>query len=216
MVDHGRSPGVAAGSGTGGASGDMPASQDQRPGWGESTVALLSRYRGGDADALNVLYARYLGPLRRWARGRLPIWARDVGDTEDLVQDTLIQALGRMETFEARGDGALGGYLRQAVNNRIIDKVRRRRPPVAPELPMDVAAVDPSPLEELIGKQALDRYEAALAELKPEEREAVIGRLEFGMSYAELAAAIGKSSPDAARMAVTRALLKVVEQMRDV
>jgi RNA polymerase sigma-70 factor (ECF subfamily) len=215
MVEHGRSPGPSAGSG-GGASREPQTPQDQRPGWGESTVVLLNRYRGGDADALNIVYARYLGPLRRWARGRLPVWARDVGDTEDLVQETLIQALGRMETFEARGEGALGGYLRQAVQNRIIDKVRRRRPPVAPELPADVAALAPSPLEELIGKQALDRYEGALADLKPEEREAVIGRLEFGMSYAELAAALGKSSPDAARMAVTRALLKVVEQMRDV
>ena len=215
MVEHGRTPGAAASSSTGAAQGDTPSLQDQRPGWGESTVALLNRYRDGDVDALNVLYARYLGPLRRWARGRLPQWARDVGDTEDLVQDTLIQALGRMETFEARGDGALGGYLRQAINNRIIDRIRRRRPPLAPELPAEVAALEPSPLEQLIGKQALDRYEAALSELKPEEREAVIGRLEFGMPYAELAAALGKSSPDAARMAVTRALLKVVEHMRD-
>lgn len=216
MVEHGRTSGPAAGSGTRGAPRDTPSPQDQRPGWGESTVALLNRYRDGDADALNVLYARYLGPLRRWARGRLPQWARDVGDTEDLVQDTLIQALGRMATFESRGDGALGGYLRQAINNRIIDRVRRRRPPAAPELPEEIVALDPSPLEQLIGKQALDRYEAALADLKPDEREAVIGRLEFGMPYAELAAALGKSSPDAARMAVTRALLKVVEQMRDV
>jgi RNA polymerase sigma-70 factor (ECF subfamily) len=87
---------------------------------------------------------------------------------------------------------------------------------MAPELPAEVAALEPSPLEELIGKQALDRYDAALADLKPEEREAIVGRLEFGMSYAELATALGKSSPDAARMTVTRALLKVVERMRDV
>lgn len=87
---------------------------------------------------------------------------------------------------------------------------------MAPELPAEIAAIEPSPLEQLIGRQALDRYDAALADLKPEEREAIIGRLEFGMSYAELAAALGKSSPDAARMAVTRALFKVTEQMRDV
>ena len=181
----------------------------------ESTVKLLDRYRGGDVDALNTLYARYLGPLRRWARGRLPQWARDVGDTEDLVQDTLVQALGRMDTFEPRGAGALGGYLRQAVLNRIIDKVRRRRPPFVSEPPVEVAAVEPSPLEELIGQQMLDRYEAALQRLKPEEREAVVGRLEFGLSYVDLAAALGKSSPDAARMAVSRALLKVAGDMRD-
>lgn len=181
----------------------------------ESTVTLLDRYRSGDRDALNTLYARYLGPLRRWARGRLPRWARDLGDTEDLVQDTLVQALGRMDTFEPRGVGALGGYLRQAILNRIVDKVRRRRPPFVTEPPADVAAVEPSPLEELIGRQMLDRYEAALERLRPEEREAVVGRLEFGMSYIELAAALGKSTADAARMAVSRALLKVAEDMRD-
>ena len=183
--------------------------------WGESTVVLLGRYRAGDAEALNVLYARYLTPLRRWARGRLPQWARDLGDTEDLVQDTLVQVLARLDTFEARGDGALGGYLRQAILNRIIDKVRRRRPTVVPEVPDDMAAVEPSPLEQLIGKRTLDRYDAALGSLKPEEREAVVGRLEFGMSYAELAVVLGKNSPDAARMAVTRALLKIAEVMRD-
>lgn len=215
MVEHGRSPDAAGVSGSAGASPGTPLSQDQRPASGESTVVLLDRYRGGDAEALNVLYARYLVPLRRWARGRLPQWARDLGDTEDLVQDTLVQVLGRLDTFEARGYGALGGYLRQAILNRIVDKMRRRRPTLVPELPTDVAALEPSPLEQLIGRRTLDRYEAALAGLKPEEREAVVARLEFGMSYAELAVSLGKSSPDAARMAVTRALLKIAEEMRD-
>jgi RNA polymerase sigma factor (sigma-70 family) len=214
MAEHGRSPDAAAAPGNGASPGSS-SPQDHRPAWGESTVVLLGRYRAGDAEALNVLYARYLGPLRRWARGRLPQWARDVGDTEDLVQDTLVQVLGRLDTFEARGDGALGGYLRQAILNRIIDKVRRRRPALVGELPTDVAAIDPSPLEQLIGKQTLDRYDTALAALKPEEREAVVGRLEFGMSYPELAVALGKNSADAARMAVTRALLKIAEVMRD-
>ena len=214
MVEHGRSPGAAAAPGRGGAPPDPPSSQDQGP-CAESTVVLLDRYRAGDSEALNLLYARYLGPLRRWARGRLPQWARDVGDTEDLVQDTLVQVLGRLDTFEARGNGALGGYLRQAILNRIVDKVRRRRPTLVSELPVDVATLEPSPLEQLIGKQTLDRYDAALAALKPEEREAVVARLELGLSYAELSVALGKSSPDAARMAVTRALLKVAEVMRD-
>jgi len=215
MGEHGRSPDAIRASGTGGALPHPAPAQDQRAVSAESTVRLLDRYRGGDINALNILYARYLDPLRRWARGRLPRWARDLGDTEDLVQDTLIHALTRLETFEPRGQGALGGYLRQAVLNRIVDRVRRRRPQLAPELPPDVVANEPSPLEQLIGKRTLDRYEAALAALKPEEREAVIGRLELGMSYAELASALGKSSPDAARMAVSRALLKIAEEMRD-
>ena len=45
----------------------------------ESTFRLLERARTGDQDALNRLLARHVTPLRRWARGRLPKWARDAG-----------------------------------------------------------------------------------------------------------------------------------------
>ena len=57
----------------------------------ESTFQLLAQARAGDRTALDTLFARYLPPLRRWATGRLPRWARDVSDTQDLVQDTLLQ-----------------------------------------------------------------------------------------------------------------------------
>jgi DNA-directed RNA polymerase specialized sigma24 family protein len=36
----------------------------------------------------------------------------------------------------------------------------------------------------------------------------------MGCSYAELAEALGKTSPDAARMTVSRALVKLAEVMR--
>jgi len=70
-----------------------------------------------------------------------------------------------------------------------------------------------SPLEEAIGREALERYENALQRLRPEEREVIIARVEMQQSYAQIAAAHGKASPDAARMAVTRALLRLAEEM---
>ncbi len=45
-----------------------------------------------------------------------------------------------------------------------------------------------------------------MARLDPDEREAIVGRLEFGCSYRELAEAWGKPSADAARKAVERAI----------
>ena len=98
-----------------------------------STLDLLQRARAGDQDALNALFGRYLPPLRRWARGRLPRWTRDLRDTDDLVQETLVQTLGRLDAFEPRHEGALQAYLRQAVVNRVRDEVRRvgRRPAAA-------------------------------------------------------------------------------------
>src|SRR4051812_35099459 len=88
-----------------------------------TTADLLQRARLGDADALNELFARYLPSLRRWARGRLPKWTRDLRDTEDLVQETLVQTLKHIGSFQPRHEGALQAYLRQALVNRVRDEV---------------------------------------------------------------------------------------------
>ena len=84
-----------------------------------STVELVARAQQGDRSALESLFDRHRAPLRRWARGRLPRWARNLADTDDLVQEALIQTFKRIEDFEARGSGALQAYLRQALLNRL-------------------------------------------------------------------------------------------------
>jgi RNA polymerase sigma factor (sigma-70 family) len=187
---------------------------DERTTPAESSVRLLARARAGDRAALDELMTRHLPRLRRWASGRLPQWARDVADTQDLVQETLLQTFKRIDKFEMRGDGALQAYLRQGVLNRIRDEYRRagRRP--TPEA-LDSQAPDsaPSPLEEAIGRQAVDRYEQALQQLRAEEREAIVARIEMGFTHEELATLLGKSSANAARMAVERALVRLITEM---
>jgi len=180
----------------------------------ESTFSLLERARAGDRHAIELLVARHRAPLQRWASGRLPRWARGMVETQDLVQETLFQTFRKIETFRPERVGALQAYLRQAVLNRIRDELRRvSRRPAADTL--EDAHVDPgpSPLEEAIGREAIARYEAALATLRPEEQEAIIGRIELGYTYDELAEALGKPSGDAARKAAERALVRLVEEM---
>jgi RNA polymerase sigma-70 factor (ECF subfamily) len=180
----------------------------------ESTVILLDKARAGDKHALDSLFARCLRPLQRWAAGRLPAGARDLADTHDLVQDVLLQTVKNLGTFQARSDGALQAYLRQALLNRVRDEIRNaaRRP--AGLAPTDnLVDVSPSPLEAAIGREAVDCYEAALARLDDEEREAITSRLELGLSYEEVAAALGKPSGEAARKAVKRAIVRLVEEM---
>jgi RNA polymerase sigma factor (sigma-70 family) len=181
----------------------------------DTTFALLERARGGDAEALDRLFARHVKPLRRWISGRLPRWARDMADTDDLVQDTLLQTFKRIESFEPRRVGALQAYLRQAVLNRVRDELRRkgRRPDSTDLEGVDVAG-DDSPIEEAIGREAVENYERALQRLKPEEREAIIARVELGYSYDELAEALGKPSKEAARKAAERALVRLAEEMK--
>lgn len=180
----------------------------------ETALRLLARAREGDRGALESLFARYLPPLRRWASGRLPQWARDVADTQDLVQEVLLQTFKRIGSFECQTEAGLQAYLRQAVLNRIRDEFRhRRRAPRAEPLDSQLPDDDASPLEQAIGREAIDRYERALAVLRPEDREAVVGRLELGLTYQELAAVLDKPTPDAARKAVERALVRLAEGM---
>jgi RNA polymerase sigma-70 factor (ECF subfamily) len=178
------------------------------------TQSLITRAAAGDHSAADRLFARYAPALHRWTRGRLPRWARDIADTHDIVQDALLQTFRNLDGFEYRGEGALHAYLRQAVMNRIREELRRRtRRGEREELSASIEDEGPSPLEAAIGRETLDRYEEALSRLSTEDREAVIARVELGLSHREIAEALGKPSDDAARMAVARALVRLVKEM---
>lgn len=179
----------------------------------QPTIELLGLARAGRADALNTLFARCLPPLRRWAQGRLPTGARDLLNTEDLVQDAVVSVLRRLNTLEARHEGALLASLREAVMNRIADVSRRAaRSPVA--APFDDAhATGRSPLERTIGADRMRQYDAALQRLSPLHRQAIIARLELQYSYEQIAEALGRPSANAARALVVRALYRLYQEL---
>ena len=180
----------------------------------ESSFELIARAQNGDSDALERLLARYRPRLQRWATGRLPHYAREMTDTDDLVQEALIGTVKNFRAFEQRGEWALQAYLRKAVTNRIRDELRRvEAQPRRVELPASASAADKSPLEIALGKEVFQRYDAALSALDDVEREAVIARVELGCSYQELALLVDKPTPDAARMLVARALAKLANAM---
>jgi RNA polymerase sigma-70 factor, ECF subfamily len=188
-----------------------------RPSTSESTRDLLERARARDREALERLCDRYLPRLRRWAHGRVPRGARRHVDTDDVVQDTFVKTIGRLDGFELRGDGALLAYLRQAVLNRIRDAIRQaaRRPAAAEDELAERAEPDPSPLEQVLGREAVARYEAALARLPEAQASAVVARVEMGLPWSEVAAVLDKPSADAARMVVSRALVHLAREMAD-
>ena len=180
----------------------------------DTTRRLLARAQNGDAQALNDLFGRHAPDLRRWARGRLPVWARDMADTHDLVQETVLQAFKHVQGFESRGKGAMRAYLRQALINRIRNEIRRvrRRPSIEG---LDEQAPSPltSPLQSAIQQEQQERYEAALGRLRESDRELIVARLELGLTYEEMAEALDKPSWNAARMAVARALVRLAAEL---
>jgi RNA polymerase sigma factor (sigma-70 family) len=122
-----------------------------------------------------------------------------MAETDDFVQDTLIKTFKRIDVLDLERTGALQAYLREAVLNRIRSEIRRHgRQPARQSLDNAMPATAGSPLELAIGRQAVERYERALASLREEERRVVIGRIEMGHTYEELAAILGKPSADAA------------------
>jgi RNA polymerase sigma-70 factor (ECF subfamily) len=184
------------------------------PGDPASTIELIGRAKLGDQAAVDRLFARHFPPLRRWARGRLPHWARDLADTDDLVQEALLRTFRRIGEIDVGGAGSLQAYLRQAVLNRVRDELRHssRRPKI---VAVDGGEQDSglSPLEQAIGRDTVEQYEQALGRLKPEEREAIVARVEMGYTYEELAESLGKPTWDAARKAAKRALVRLAQEM---
>lgn len=182
-----------------------------------TTRQLLRLARAGDREALDALFSRHFPALRRWAHGRLPRWARGVHETVDLVQDVMLHTFQRLDGFQAERQGALQAYLRQAVQNRIRDQLRTfsRR---GPHDPLDSGAVDlqPSPFDLAVDSETAGRYRRALQCLKPKDQELIVGSVELGYSYEQLAILAGRPSADSARVAVRRALLRLADEMRHV
>ena len=151
----------------------------------------------------------------RWAHGRLPRWVRTAADTADIVQDVLLQTFRRIDRFQPRGHHALQGYLRRAIQNRITDEVRRslRVGLEDGDAALDRPSSSPSPLDLVMRQQARARYLAALDRLRLEDRLLIVGRIDLGYSYEQLAIVSGRVTPDATRVAVRRALVRLAKTM---
>lgn len=180
----------------------------------ETSLSLLARAQQGDHVAMEALMGRYLVRLRRWASGRLPGIARSLLETDDLVQDAMLNTLRNLGGFKPRHDGALMAYLREAVANRIRSELRR--PALAAAVlvqPDDLPSAGPSPLEAAVGRNALEQYDRALTQLDDDERASIIGRFEMGYSFDALARSMNRPSANAARVATARAVKRLIALM---
>jgi RNA polymerase sigma factor (sigma-70 family) len=178
-----------------------------------STLRLHLRARAGDQSAVNALFARHWSPLVRWAHGRLPNWARSRMDTGDLVQESMLQTFRRLDGFEVRRRSALRAYLQQSIQNRITDELRRVARAPAGELTDDLSDHAPSALDNVLRQETEDRYKGALARLRREDRQLIVGRFELEYSFEQLALATHRRSPAAARVALSRAIARLATEM---
>ena len=148
-----------------------------------TTLHLVERVRHGNQEALADLMQRFLPRLRRWASGRLPGAVRDLADTSDLVQDVLLRWFQKIKGLEFDRDGGapVSTYVRRSSIAFVTSSARRAGGPRPSNWSPLRRIAGASPLEAAIGRQALEKYKAALAALRPVDREAIIARTGVGI-----------------------------------
>lgn len=183
----------------------------------ESTATLLHKVKAGDNQARERLVKTYLPIITKWAHGRLPQYARDLSETADMVQKSLISALAKVDDFDAVREGAFLAYLRQILLNNIrmeIRRVTRKNKHGTERSDIELKDMEASVMQKAIGYEALEKYEKGLMSLKEKAREAVMLRVEFGYTFSEIALAVEMNSANAARMLVSRSLVDLAKGMQ--
>lgn len=197
------------------------------------TRELLSRWHGGDQDALAILVQQDLPWIEVHVRRRLGPALRRRADTQDMVQNTLVEVLRYGPRFVVSNRGHLRALLARMIENVLRVQanhhgaqkrdVRREVnsapvPSVGAPSGDSVPCLDP-PSDATAPGAALERSELrewvrlALEFLDPDDRRAVVWRDFDGLAFAEIAGRLGVTE-DAARMRYRRALPKLAQSLK--
>ncbi len=142
--------------------------------------------------------------LMQWAGYLLPAWLRGKLDPADLVQQTLLEAVGAADKLTGRAEYEVLAYLRRALANNLTDATRkhgRTRTDVSPDelahssvrLADWLAADHTSPSERADRNERFVRLADALSELPDAQRLAVEMRYLQGMKVADIAGLLNRS-----------------------
>ena len=146
---------------------------------------LVARTLGGDRAAFGRLVERHAPQARRVARAVLG----DPDEADDAAQDGFLSALVKLAQYDARRP--FGPWLMRIVANAATDRRRRRRVRRAEPLDVGLVGGGPRPDADAVRNELGDKLRAALAELPPRRRTAVVLFDVEGYSHAEIAGMLG-------------------------
>ena len=192
---------------------------------------LIDRAQRGDEAARQQLLEHYRGYLRRMVAARLDRRMAARVDPSDVVQETLVEAAGRLGEYLREQPIPFFAWLRQLAGERVIDAHRRhvaaqrrsvtleQREPELPDASADILvrtlfATDTSPSNQLMREERHERLKAALATLPQRDREVLVMRHLEQLSIAEIAAMLEIGEP-AVKSRLLRALIRIRERMGD-
>ncbi len=195
----------------------------------DQTETLLAAAKSGDEDAINRLFDKHRGAVRRLVEVRLDRKVQRRVDVSDVVQDVLIEASGRLDKYLNDPVMAFHLWLRQIAWDRIIDTYRRHRVSAkrnmdreqpmtaggnADHSTMEFAAqlCDPqiTPATAATQREIVSKVEDAIERLGDQDREIVIMRHYEHLSNQDIAEVLSLNAP-AASMRYLRAVRRLRE-----
>ncbi|HEY2784287.1 MAG TPA: RNA polymerase sigma factor [Fimbriiglobus sp.] len=180
----------------------MPRDQEAIPGDAGETERIEAA-RAGDRAAFAALVEAYWDRLFRW----LFHLTRDRHRAEDLVQETFLKALAGLESF--RPGSNFRAWLFRIGHNNFVN-LKRSEKRTKQTMPEDMAAPDRgSPGDTVANKEALDAVTAAVADLPPDFRSALLLHVQEGLSHREVAKILG-TTEETARWRVFKARQKLM------
>lgn len=161
---------------------------------------LVARTRAGDPDAFGILVSRYYDACWRFAYHMLG----EQADAEDVLQETYLRAYLAIGRYDERDQfrGWLFRILTNQCRNAIMSRGRRTRRFVQDEVAIEMAAAPPAGVLRGVEDAALSR---ALAQLDPNQREALLLKFAEGLEYTEISAMTGLGE-SALKMRVKRGI----------
>ena len=136
---------------------------------------VIERVLDGDPEAFNLL-------IREWERPIYNFIVRMIGDRNeamDLSQDCFMKAYRELRTLKDRD--RFSSWLYRIAHNACLSQIRRNHGKTWVELDPDLGAAE-SPIENRLA------IEKALAQLPPDQREAVILKVFQSLKFEEIAA----------------------------
>lgn len=184
----------------------------------EDTDQLIARASQGDQPALDDLLVRHLPALRAFLRLRGGLVVRERESCSDLAQSVCREVLGELSRFEYHGEASFRAWLFEKALSKVRSRARYHLA-AKRDAGREVHATDDGRLSQLyltqltpshvaMGRERLQRIEAAFDTLTEEQREAISLARIAGLGRREIAARMGRSE-DAVRGLVERATMRL-------
>jgi RNA polymerase sigma-70 factor (ECF subfamily) len=176
----------------------------------DDDAQLMLACRDGDPRAFETLFRRYSTRLVSFLARMVPERAK----AEELAQDVFVRIYQARERYEptARFSTYLFGIASNLALNELARAHRKRERPFPEDGEIRVAAAAPSAEEEIAHRRTREHLEEALDELPARQRAALLLRVDEGLGYEEIAAALD-TSVSSVKSLIHRARCELLESL---